>query len=434
MGQPPQWESYFAYSRSFGPSSANFLGALTVGLHRPITNPVTGLFGVTGELYLAAPRDTSDPFRPAVRLLATSRALGLSAGVDYDGSFGPTVTFQTPVRRGGLLGHGTMLRLDWLPKGDRRFLAGIQVPVGQRFAGRTRVRHTDAILPSAERAKLTAGTIPRAAETALTRIGYAASQILAYTNLYSEDTAVVRYGRSYGDAMRSYRDELTAAFRAAANDWPLGSAITSRARTGLLDDVILPYDSLFGQVKRGGIRGFTSAAQGRFLRWLRDSSGVADSLQPAVAHVHARWLEIVEAVHGNLQNQWRDTRLVWLPLQLALTEEQYDEQTEVDALVERAVGRPFTDRNALTYLRSSDLPLEIARSIFATRNYHVIWLHDFTGRRAITKDIDQVGFTMVADAYLPALTQAVMRYDSTGNMPVYMILHDELGTTTGGCG
>ena len=32
---------------------------------------------------------------------------------------------------------------------------------------------------------------------------------------------------------------------------------------------------------------------------------------------------------------------------------------------------------------------------------------------------------MVADAYLPALTAAVRRYDSTGVMPMYMILHDQ---------
>ena len=425
MGQPPLWEPYLAYSRSFGHSSQNLVGAFTGGVYKAITNPVTGVFGVAAEGLVSDQVDTAGRWRPSARIFATSRALGLAAGVNYDGGFGPAVQFQTAVRRGGFFGHGTMVRLDWLPKSERQFFAGIQLPVGQPFAGRTRVRRTDADLGPSERARLTAGPLPREAEAALTRIGYAATQILAYTNLYSEDTSIVRYGRSWANGMRSYRDEITAAFRAVAHDRSLGSAIAERARAGLLDDVILPFDSLFGQAKKGGIRGFTMAAQGRFLVWLRDSSGVADSLQPAVATVHARWLEIVEAVHGHLLAQWRDSRLVWLPLQLALTEEQYDEQTEVDRLVERAVGRPFTDRNALTYLRSSDLPLEIARSIFAARKYHVVWLHDFTGRREITKEMDQVGFTMVADAYLPALTQAVMRYDSTGQMPVYMILHDE---------
>jgi hypothetical protein len=47
------------------------------------------------------------------------------------------------------------------------------------------------------------------------------------------------------------------------------------------------------------------------------------------------------------------------------------------------------------------------------------------GRNWYTRAIDDIGYTMVADAYLPALTAAVQRYDSTGVMPMYMILHDQ---------
>ena len=65
----------------------------------------------------------------------------------------------------------------------------------------------------------------------------------------------------------------------------------------------------------------------------------------------------------------------------------------------------------------TDLPLEIARSIYAARDYHVLWTHDFTGRRE-SGAIDNVGYSMVADAYLPALTAAVKRYDNAGVLPV----------------
>jgi broad specificity phosphatase PhoE len=247
-----------------------------------------------------------------------------------------------------------MLRLDWLTRGNR-FLAGLYVPF-DRWAGRTRVRDVDADLPPADRVTPVSVPLPRAAESALVRVGYAASQILAYTNLFADDTSISRYGRNYALALRSYREELSAAFGAAANDTGrVGETIAARARAGLLDDVILPFDSLFGQAKDGGIRGFTSVAQAHFGRWLRDSSRVPEEAQRTVADVHARWLALVEGIHGNLQSQWHDSRLVWLPVQLALTEDQYDEQTEVDRLVERAVGRRFTDENELTYLRSSEL-------------------------------------------------------------------------------
>lgn len=423
LGQPSRWQGYGVMSGVAEQRPRAFGGNAALGMHRAITNPVTGLLGVAGEIAadLGPMRPGAD--RVAGRLLAVSRALGLSAGIDVNENVRTILSFQTAVLRGGILGHGTMLRLDWLPA-DHRVGLGLSIPF-VASAGRTRSRDMDADLPPSERAQLKSVPIPAAAVAALTRVGYAASQILAYTNLYAEDTAVVRYGRSYTSAVRSYREELTGAFRAAANDWPLGDRITARARAGLLDDVIIPYDSLFGQAKDGGIRGYTAAAQAHFDAWLRDSSGVADSLRPRIESVHARWLGLVEAVQANLLAQWRDSRLVWLPLQLALTEEEYDEQTEVDRLIERAIGRPFTDNNALTYLRSSDLPLEIARSIFATRDYHVLWTHDYAGRREITGDIDEIAYTMTADAYLPALTRAVQQYDSTGRMPTYLILQDQ---------
>jgi len=425
MGQPSRFQPYGAlsYLATRGPFDRL---ALVAGLHRSVTNPVTGLFGLAGELRLTRPVQ-GDALEGGARLLATVPALGLAAGVDVvsDGDLAPILTFQTAIRRGGLLGHGTMLRVDWLPKGRDVLGLGLHVPIGNRFAGRTRSRDTDADLSARERSGFTRVAIPRESEAALTRVSYAATQILAYTNLYAEDTSIVRYGRSYADAMRSYRDELSEAFRSASNDWGSAQAITSRARAGLLDYVLIPYDSLFGQAKDGGIRGYTSAAQASFVRWLRDSSSVPAATQGVVATVHSRWLEIVEAVYANLLAQWRDSRLVWLPLQLSLVESDYDEQAEVDRLVERAVGRPWSDHNALTYLRSVDIPLEIARTIFAARDYHVLWTHDFTGRRDITKEVDEVAYTMVADAYYPALTKAVQRYDSAGTLPSYHILIDQ---------
>jgi hypothetical protein len=189
--------------------------------------------------------------------------------------------------------------------------------------------------------------------------------------------------------------------------------------------VLLPYDSHFGEVKDDAdIRDLSGHARVAFAAWVRDSSGIATTWQNATIAVHERLLAIAERTHDELLARWRDPRLVWLPLQLALTEEEFDDQAEVDSLIERAVGRPFTDRNALTYLRSGDLPLEIARSIFAARDYHVLVIHDFAGRRE-TGAVDNIGYSLVADVYIPALTEAVQRYDSTGRFPVLMILLDQ---------
>jgi hypothetical protein len=427
MGQPPLWEPYVV------PGGIRlrpdiWQGMFTAGVHKPIMNPVTGVFGVAGEGY-AIGDGRLDPDYGA-RVLATSRVFGLSAGVDWNGrsnDFDAVLSFQTAVRRGGLIGGGTMLRVDWLPGRSHSLSFGLHKPLFQRWAGRTRPFDTDVDPPSSHRVSLGMDRVPPAAETPLTKVAQAATMLLAYTNLFAQDTARVRYGESFTFAAREYEGALAEAFRVAVGNALVGDAVARRARAGLLDHVIIPFDSLFGQVKEHPltIRPLTAAAQGSFVTWLRDSARVDPAAQPALASVHARWLGIVEAMHRHLLDQWRDSRLVWLPLQLALTEEEYDEQREVDTFIERAVGRPFTDQNAVTYLRSVDIPLEIARSIIATRDYHVLWTHDFAGQRTDTKAVDEVSFAMVADAYLPALTQAVLRYDSTRHMPIYMVLIDQ---------
>jgi hypothetical protein len=387
-----------------------------LGVHQPLLNPVTGLLGVSTEAY----GTIGGAFGGAGgRVLATSPVFGLAAGADWNAvahRVDAVVSYQAAIRRGGLLGRGTMVRADWLPTRGRTLAAGVDVPLRQPFAGRTRPRRTDVRLPTADQMGTTDSR-------PLATIADAATLLRDYNNLYSDENEralrapTIPY-RSYGAVVGAYTDALTHAFG--------DEAIASRARTGLLDDVLLPYDALFGRVKTGtgGIRGLTTVAQAHFTRWVRDSSGLDAPSQSTILSVHAHWLAIIERVHDELLAQWKDSRLVWLPLQLALTSEQYDDQEEVDALVARVVGRPFTDRNALTYLRSSDLPLEIARSIYAARDYHVLWTHDFRGTTE-SGAVDNVAYSMVADVYFPALTEAVQRYDSTGRLPVYMIFLDE---------
>jgi hypothetical protein len=453
MGQPSRWEPYAVGSGLFGGPNDRAGWSATLGVYRQMMNPVAGIFGLSGEGYAVA---RGSVVEGGARLLGQARVLALGTGLDWNASSGDLdvlLSYQTAIRRGGLLGHGTMVRADWLPGRDHQFGVGIHVPIGQRFAGRTRPRRTGVTLPRVTTAlEPSTPTRSRDIDAALETVAEAAALLRAYGNLFSEENVAglresirayeaakererretvglrLAYGHTHDGVSRAYAEALARAFGIAAGDTSRAHVVSGRARAGLLDEVIIPYDSLFGQVKsgpgRGGIRSMTSRAQTSFARWVRDSSFIAAAARPAVLSVHARWLEIIERVHATLLDQWEDSRLVWLPLQLALTPDQYDEQAEVDELVRRAVGRPFTDQNALTYLRSSDLPLEIARTIYAARDYHVLWMHDFTGQRE-SGSVDDIAYNMVADAYLPALTEAVKRYDETGRLPVFMILLDQ---------
>lgn len=431
MGQPSRWLPYasaFGTAREASPAG---IGAL-IGVTHPILNPVTGLFSVSAEVL-----DEWQARRNGVgaHLIANAPAFGLGVGIDWTSTSGANslVTFQTAVRRGGLVGLGSMLRIDWRPAlhGVR---AGIQVPVGQPFAGRTRPRHTDVDatgVPTRDAVAADAKPLPDSAERALRTVSDAASLIRVYSNLYSaNDEATLdagarsSYGRSFDSVERAYTAALAAAFGLAAGDSRHGNRIAARAQRVVLDDLVLPYDALFGRLKGDRVTdGMRATARTHFTRWLSDSGDVSPAAHGRVLVVYERWLDIIERVRHELSTQWKDSRLLWLPPQLALRADLYDEQSEVDSLVGRVVGHAFTDSNSVAYLRTADLTLEIARSIIAARRYHVLWTHDFTGRRPSGR-LDEISYTIVADAYLPALTAAVQQYDSTGSMPEFMLLLD----------
>src|SRR6185436_16981380 len=100
---------------------------------------------ISGEVY------GGTASRYGMRAFGLAPTLALGAGLDFDIKTGRTdlaLRYQTAVRRGGLLGYGTMLRADWLPAADRLGL-GISVPIAQPFAGRVRPKHTSVSLPMA---------------------------------------------------------------------------------------------------------------------------------------------------------------------------------------------------------------------------------------------------------------------------------------------
>jgi hypothetical protein len=413
IGQPTLWPQSASVLVPLDNHSVNGAVWAAYEIQHPLINPVTGLLSVGAEGYAAIGEK-----QYGVRGLTRVPAFGIAGGVDWSiatGNVSPVFAFQTAVRRGGIIGHGSMLRVDWLPGRGRTFALGLTVPTFRPLAGRTRPRKTHVRL----------GDVRRDADVRIdatddTALYDAAGEIAAFSNVYSQRAERIAAAAriNYHGVLRRYDDAIQRLFGDAT--------IARRARNLLFDDVVLPMDSLFGQAKGNprDLGPLMRASARRMGRWLADSSRLDAPRRAAAERAYGTLLRTVERVNADLLGDAGDSRLVWLPVELALTADQFDEQSEVDSLLARAVGHPFTDQNALTYLRSTDLPLEIARSIYAARHYHVLWTHDFTGRTDVGA-IDNIAYSMVADAYYPALTAAVKRYDSTGVMPTYMILQDE---------
>jgi phosphatidylserine/phosphatidylglycerophosphate/cardiolipin synthase-like enzyme len=423
VGQPPIWRQHVALQGTAYGSSGDEGATLTYGIFRAFSkppsnafNPVLGIVGATVEGYGSIGR----PGDAGIRTLLTSRMLATSVGADWDirnRTVDAVVSWQSALRRGGLLGHGSMLRVDWLPQRDHILRVGVSAPVSQPLAGRTRPHATTVTLPVPPQGTLRATTLTPESQQHARDIEDASRTIVAYANLFGERAVRAVQASAYRDAMERSRTALEQLFQSAP--------AARRARVAVLERLLIPVDSVFGRVKGVDIGVLAAGATADFDRWVRDSSGLTGNSAASARIAFNAWLEAVGVPLRSIVTRQRDSRLIWFPLDLALTLDDFDEQAEVDSLIGRVVGRSFTDRNALAYLRGMDLPLEIARSIYAAREYHVLWTHEFMGRDWFTRAVDNVGYEMVADAYLPALTEAVKRYDSTGVIPAYMILHDQ---------
>lgn len=424
IGQPPVWQQHLAALAPVRGDSGRGALWLSYGVHRAFFNPVLDLLGGTAEAYASIGGRSA-----GARLLAQSKLFGLSVGADWNAQLhnvSPIVSFETAIRRGGLLGHGTLARIDWLPDRSQSVAIGISVPLFRPLAGRTRPRETHVHLAAPR-------GVPRATPSSnaiadAEPLQRAADAIGAFANAYAPraEHSIMHFDGGYARAMNAYDVSLRRMFAHAVGDSSLGAKIATHGREVLLGAVLLPVDSLFGRARSDAsdLGALTDAAILAMSRWLADTARVAEPTRGVALGAFAAWLRVVDRVHQQLLSEADDSRFEWLPLDLALTADEFDEQPEVDSLIARAVGHPFTDRNELTYLRSTDLSLEIARSVYATRDYHVLWTHDFAAVRP-SGSVDNVGYSMVADVYLPALTAAVKRYDSTGVFPTYIILQDQ---------
>jgi len=459
LGQPPRLRlrvggSFGVDYRLSSPVRPLALGSF--GVSRSITNPVTGLLGWSAEAFGGFSAGEGDG---GIRLLLESATLRLSGGAEYDirdSRIYPVIAVTAPVRRAGIFRGGTLVRLEWLPGAGSQVRATVLAPVGQPAAGRTRPRTDRVTLAERRSTLITRPPDAQELDRALANVAVGmrrthelivpyldapgpdpektlaplVSQLLTQPNLpgYHSDGSLNTEG-----VVRIYHAELARAFSIAATGkpipvgetTPLGDSLTSRARTVLLDHVLFPFNRLLGQKKSDGtLRALSAYARGNFTRELHSAFLLTPDREEAVLYVFQFVLETMEAERVKALREWRDSRVLWLPLQYALLPEDHDTQAELDQLVERAVGRQFTDGNSVVYVINEQFQREVSRSIHDARDYHVLWIHDFRGRND-RGEPDALSLRYVVDAYLHALTASVREYDERRVLPAYMIFLDQ---------
>lgn len=444
LGQPIRWHWQIGFGTGayLAGSSTDLMVRAAGGAYYAPLNPITKLSEIGIEAYLGARGNKGDG---GVRGVFQVPYLSAGIGADYNllgGRLDMLVTAHTPVRRGGLLTRGTMLRLDWYPLRGHSFTLGVSAPLGDPLAGRNRPlrdfvvvtratfsppphRATDpALLAAIDSVRVSAEWIRRLVAPFLDQDGRDERIAVTRTTNYVTHLRDHLAERSVADEVRVFHTELERAFAIASGSTSAARALAQRCRRILLDQVLLPYDGLLGRKKRHDtLQGLSLAARGEFGRWIAASALVSADNTEAVLFAFEQLTEILEGVRRKAAREWDDPRLVWLPLQFALLPEEYDEQAELDALVERATNVTFTEHNRISYVANLQFLWELLRMIRETRDYHVLWIHDFP---AVTtkQTLDWASFRVV-DGYLTALAERVEAYDSLGTLPSYFIFLDQ---------
>jgi len=467
MGLPPTWR--FSVGGTVGTyrrgevNQVQFL--VNGGVYKDIMAPVTSALGLLTEVYGGRRGDFesfSEGWDAGFRLSAYSPAFRLAAGVDYslgDGQGDFILSLIHPLQRGGIFTNGGSLRIDWLPGRGHTMGIGFHFPVGQRWVGTSRPRNDYVRIPDAELEPATYAPEAslRAASESTAELGRWVNRLTVpftdqwdgdkdralqmfveemqaiETRLNSDAAPYYRGTRTAIGETRAFHDELDRMFSIAVSgeDLPPGSSTelgrraAQQARTAMLDHVLIPYDRLLGQKRREDTTlGFGLEAGAQFFEFLTGETDVTRDRLAATVWAFRSYLEMVEEIRAHNRDQWDEERFVWLPLQLALRPEEHDEQTELNALVERATGDHFRRASRIWYVENEQWQTELSRMILEAEDYHIVWLHDFRGLDA-NGDPDEMGFKQVTGAYLPALINAVRRYDDTGKIPQYIQIFDQ---------
>jgi hypothetical protein len=460
LGQPHTWTWTVGTGTgwSFHDGDARGVVEGTVGVYRDLVNPVLSLLGGQGEAYAGARGGGLDW---GARLQLVSPVFRVGVGADYNGRDSQTdvlLSLSHPIRRGGLFRDGSVARVNYVPGRGHWFTLGVEVPVRRRIPmGKTRPTRAYVPLPTPSMDPVLAPDPRLGLEEVMSEARGAAAWIARFTVPFVDHDALERRaaserflqeieelerrlgdadgnGRTPGMEVSTFHRALDQAFSTATGP-PLSDAggetdtvgreTAARAREILLDEVLLPYNRLLGQVKReDSIYGLGSRARGIFIRWLYTESGVHPDRFDPVLWVFTELLEIVEENRAAARQQWEDSRFVWLPLQFALRPEDHQTQSQLDGLLEKAVDERFTEGNVIHWVVNEQFQFELSRMIHEARDYHVLWIHDFRG---VDRDglPDEMSFRQVLHSYLAAMTDRVRAYDHTGVFPVYTIFLDQ---------
>ncbi len=368
---------------------------------------------------------------------------------DFDeGRYDLVLSAQGSIRRGGMFHHGERFRLDYSPTRPRIQLGFVfHTPWTRYRSTRPFRRHLD--LPEGKPPLAISADASRVATDELARVEHAIEWLdrLLTPNVtphgyYSTkgyqhferqlDTILEHHrlpGHSFNAEDSTYHAMLELVFtRTAGGEPEVGRALANTARRVLFEELVVPFNRQFGRARRpDGLGGLARLAQGQFDQAVRKGGLSLDEPgQLAARESFRRIVGRIDSVMRVASKRWGDTALAWMPLNYGLRPDERDSQDEIESIVGRLVGNPFTSGNSVNYVLNDQFHPLLRQTIRNTREFHVLWIHDFRGLNSLREE-DRVAWTQVARGYIDAMTAAIEALDrgERQDLPVYVVFLDE---------
>ena len=383
-------------------------------------------------------------------------------GVEYsflDRSLPFGMTLEFALKRGGLLRSGDMLRIDYRPARQEVMVgASLRFPFQDYRMSRPRSREIEIPRVQAGSAPTVLAdptTLSTELEGHLRRIDDAMvwmDRLLTPRFEPGEEFEasarpllqhVSEKRRSFLVEDSAYHAGLDMAFGVVlGRDTAAGRLLAREAERILYDEMLVPYNRLFGQQKSPSDAGrLAEFARLEFEATLQEWPLLAGLPPQRASRVRLEASEIFRRLTDNVTAasiaataRWRErvllwTRfgeLAWLPLNYGLRREDYDTQAEWDAVLGHLTERPFTTGNTVKYLMFEQFHLELKRMIRETERYQVTVVHDFRGV-VPGGEPDIYGWDMVVDGYIEAFIRAIARLDAgtLEALPQFFLMLDE---------
>jgi hypothetical protein len=250
---------------------------------------------------------------------------------------------------------------------------------------------------------------------------YSAQGIKTY--LDGSKTDLNKIDSDYHEVMKNIFSEIVGESSTVGDDSAAvaGDKLATIAEWAILEQILVPFNRLFGQVKKPfSLDGYKQNALSSFVNYVGQDPRIAGKDKKDLCKkVFVRITDKISEIAIRAKERWGDTRLVWLPLNYGLRLDQYDSQIKVNGLLAHIIGRSKSRANKIEYLFSNQFHYKLKNMILETEDYHVLIIHDFRD--------DKLGWDMVANGYMAALTKAIdeIAGGKREKLPQFMIFLDE---------